>query len=113
MKSHTITFREQDKNNFDAIKSGEKTIESRAGTGKYKEIEVGDEIVFECAGETLSKTVKKIYHWASVEQMIEEVPLKSVIPWVKTVEEAKAVYASFPSYEEKIKEFGILGFELE
>ncbi len=112
MKSHTIHFREQDKNNFDALQSGEKIIESRAATGKFVSIEVGDELVFECAGETFSKTVKKRYHWGTVEQMVADVPLKRVIPWVDTLQEAKAVYASFPGYEEKIKEFGILGFEV-
>lgn len=113
MKFHAIRFREQDKNSFDAIRSGEKRIETRAATEKYTVIEAGDMIVFECARETFSKTVVVRYLWKTVEAMVKEVPLKKVIPWVETVEEAKAVYASFPGYEEKIKQFGIVGFDLE
>lgn len=34
------------------------------------------------------------------------------MPTVETIQQVKVRYAIYPDYEEKIKEFGILGFEL-
>jgi ASC-1-like (ASCH) protein len=107
-----IRFERKDRISFDKIKSGEKPIETRAATVKYQAVTLGDELVFSCAGELFSRAVVKIHRWESVEEMAKEAPLRKVIPWADSLDEAKAVFASFPGYEEKIQEFGILGFEL-
>ncbi len=107
-----FVFREVDRTNFEEVRSGLKTIETRAGTEKYRAVKVGDEITFECGGDTFTKKVAQIYHWPSPESMLEEISLSKVMPDLQTIEQVKERYASYPGYEEKIKEAGILGFEL-
>ncbi len=45
--------------------------------------------------------------------MVKEIDFKKVMPSVTSVAEIKKVYASYPNYEKKIKERGLLGFELK
>jgi|SRR3989344_5459261 len=113
MKTWTLRFRAVDKDNFDEVKSGIKSIETRAGTIKYQPIAVGDTLTFICEKERLTKKVVKKFHWPSIDAMVEEVNFKSIMPLVESVDEMKKVYMSYPDYEKKIKEHGLLGFELE
>ena len=109
----TLRFRVVDKDNFDEVRNGLKHIETRAGTPKYQDIAVGDTLTFVCGPERLVKRVVKKYHWPSVDAMVEEVDFKKVMPSVGSIEEMKKVYSSYPDYDEKIREYGLLGFELE
>ncbi len=113
MKTHELVFREVDKARFEEVQDGTKPIETRAGTEKYQEIEVGDKINFVCGDDSFAKEVVKKYHWPTPEAILEEVSLAKVMPGLHSIEEVWARYASYPNYVEKIKEFGILGFELE
>lgn len=45
--------------------------------------------------------------------MLAEVPLKHVMPDLSTPDQVKARYATYPGYDTKIPELGIVGFELE
>lgn len=108
-----LIFREEDRPRFEEVKSGIKKIETRAATPKYQKLGVGDEITFTCGEDSFTKTIAKRYHWPSVDAMFAEVPLKNVMPDIDSVEAAKARYASYPGYPEKIKQFGLLGFEFE
>jgi ASC-1-like (ASCH) protein len=45
--------------------------------------------------------------------MVKEIDFKKIMPSVESVEEMKKIYASYPDYEDKIREHGLLGFELE
>jgi len=112
MKTWTLKFRQTDKDNFDEVKAGLKTIETRAASFKYKNIQAGDILIFACGKERLSKQVVKRQHFPSVEEMVKEIPFNKIMPGVKSVEEMKKVYSSYPDYDEKIKEFGILALEL-
>lgn len=113
MKNWTLRFRVTDKHNFDEVKDGRKRIETRAGTIKYQPIKAGDTLTFVCGGEHCVKKISKRFHWPSVDAMLGEVDLKKIMPSVESVEEMKKAYASYPGYEQKIKEHGLLGFELE
>lgn len=113
MKNWTLRFRAVDKNNFDEVKIGNKSIETRAGTIKYQPIEVGDTLIFVCGQEQCMKKISKKFHWASIDAMVKEINFKKIMPSVESVEKMKKVYASYPDYEKKIKEYGLLGFELE
>lgn len=113
MKTWTLKFRAQDKDNFDEVRSGIKEYETRAGTIKYQPIAVGDTLTFVCGEEKFSKKITERHHWPSVDVMVKEIPFKKIMPFVSSVEEMKKVYAAYPDYEEKIKEFGLLGFKLE
>ncbi len=44
--------------------------------------------------------------------MVKEIDFKKIMPSVSSIDEMKKVYASYPDYEKKIKEHGLLGFEL-
>lgn len=113
MKTYRLVFREKDKFNFDQLKSGVKSIETRAASVKYKNINIGDGLVFSCGDATFSRNVAKKYWWPSIDMMTKEISFKKVMPEVESVEEMKKVYASYPNYSEKIAEFGLLGFELK
>ena|ERR1035437_9731941 len=113
MKNWTLRFRAVDKRNFDEIKSDVKSIETRAGTIKYQPIEVGDTLTFVCGKEKCMKKISKRFHWPSIDAMVEKIDFKKVMPSVASVTEMKKVYSSYPDYERKIKEHGLLGFELE
>ncbi|MDP2655248.1 MAG: hypothetical protein Q8P17_01670 [bacterium] len=112
MKNWTLRFKAVDKDNFDEVKNGIKSIETRAGTIKYKPIEIGDTLTFVCGQERCIKKVVMKFHWPSIDAMVKEIGFKKVIPLVKSVDEIKKVYMSYPDYEKKIKEHGLLGFEL-
>ena len=113
MKSRTLRFRVVDKKNFDEVKSGIKLIETRAGTIKYQPIEVGDTLTFVCGEERCTKKISKKFRWASIDVMVKEIDFKKIMPSVISVAEMKKIYASYPDYEKKIKEHGLLGFVLE
>jgi ASC-1-like (ASCH) protein len=112
MKNWTLRFRAVDKKNFDELKSGVKSIETRAGTVKYQPVEVGDTLTFVCGQERCVKKVAKRYHWPSIDAMVKDIDFKKVMPSVGSVAEMEKTYASYPDYEKKIKEHGLLGFEL-
>lgn len=113
MKNWILRFRAVDKKNFDEVKAGIKSIETRAGTIKYQPIEVDDTLTFICGQERCAKKIIKKFHWASIDSMVKEINFKKIMPSVESVEAMKRVYASYPDYEEKIKRYGLLGFELE
>ena len=112
MRNITLRFRAVDKQGFDDIRSGKKEIETRAATTKYQNISTGDTLTFTCAGEKFTKTITKIHHWQSIDAMVDEVSFKKIMPRIETIQEMRAAYASYPGYTDKIKEHGLVGFEL-
>jgi ASC-1-like (ASCH) protein len=113
MKNWTLRFRVVDKDNFDEVKSGAKLIETRAATVRYQPIEVGDTLTFVCGKERCMKKIAKKFYWSGVDAMVKEIDFKKVMPAVGSIAEMKKIYASYPDYDVKIKEHGLLGFELE
>ncbi len=113
MKNWTLRFRAEDKDNFEELRSGLKSIETRAATVKYKNIKVGDTLTFTCDGDHFTKTITKRYHWPSVDKMVREVPFKRVMPNVQSISEMKAMYDSYPDYTEKIALYGLFGWGLK
>ena len=113
MTKHILRFRQTDRGIFDDIHSGKKRVETRAATVKYKNIKPGDVVVFVCGEDKLVKTVTKVYRWKSIDEMVKEIPFKKIMPSISSVEAMKKVYSSYPNYDQKIKEFGLLGWELK
>lgn len=107
-----LVFREVDRARFEEVRDGTKAIETRAATPKYQAVNVGDELQFSCGGDTFSKKVIKKFHWPGIEAMLAEIPLKKAFPDLDSIEQVQVRYAGYPGYEEKIKSFGIIGFEL-
>ena len=113
MKKWTLRFRAVDKKNFDEVKNGLKPIETRAGTIKFQPIPVGDTLTFVCGEDRCTKKIIKRFHWPDIDSMVKEVDFKKIMPSVQSVDEMKKAYTSYPDYEKKIKEYGLLGFGLE
>lgn len=111
-KTYTLRFRAVDRRNFLEIKDGLKTVETRAATSKYKDVQKGDTLVFVCGKERMEKVVKKTAHFQSILAMTKAIPFKKVMPSVASVAEMAKIYKTYTGYEEKIKEFGIIAMYL-
>lgn len=81
---------------FELVKSGEKTCEGRFGV---RDLDVGDEIMFECDDDKLTVIVLEINFYPSIEKMLE-FHLNELLPGYN-VDNAIAVYNRI--YGEKIK----------
>jgi ASC-1-like (ASCH) protein len=113
MKTHTILFAEEDRENFERIRNGEKKVETRAAAPKYQHIQEGDSLRFVCGGGEYVARIKKLKHWNSVEDMLKEYTVHDIIPDVASSEEKKERYNTYPDYMENIPKYGLLGFVLE
>lgn len=113
MKTKTLRFRRKDVTDFERIRVGIKSVETRAGSIKYQSLEIGDTLVFVCGKDKFSKIIKKKHHFKSINAMFKKVPFKKIWPEAKSAKEPEKIYYSYPNYEEKIKKFGILAFELK
>lgn len=108
MKSWTLRFRAVNRDNFETIRTGEKKIETRAATPKFRKIEKGDTLVITCGKERLTKKVKRVKIFKSLKSL----PRKQIMPWTKSFAEMEKAYYSYPNYKEKIKKHGIIAFYL-
>ncbi len=113
MVKHNLKIRQIDRVVFDAIKNGQKFIETRAVANKYRKIQEGDILVFVCGDEKLEKSVEKVDIYKSIDDVVKVIDFKSVMPFVDSIDEMKKVYFSFPDYKEKIEKFGIIAFKLK
>lgn len=109
---YTLRFRAVDKEIFDAIRSGKKKVETRAATGRYRDIEAKDTLVLVCGKEKFEKRVKSATIYTSITALVKRYKPGIIVPGLKTRQELEAVYYSFSSYKEKIKKFGIIALQL-
>lgn len=98
---------------FKAIKTGQKTVETRAASKKYQNIKAGDILVLTCGEKKLLKTVKRAQVFKSIPALFKKYKVSAIMPWIKTVKQATEAYYSYPDYKEKIKKFGLIALELE
>ena len=113
MKRYVLRVAARDKNVFEAIGSGKKKIETRAGSVKYQNIKAGDTLVFSCAGKKFEKKIKEVRHFKSIADILKVYKPSQINPSISTKEEMIKMWHSFPNYKEKIVKFGILAFELK
>lgn len=112
MKNYRLVFRNVDYGKFSEIATGQKTVETRAATIKYRSVQAGDTLTFVCGKDTIIKQVTSVEHFNSLEEMFGKLPLASILPSVRDINEARKVYFGFPGYKEKIEVEGILAFSL-
>ena len=95
---------------FDAIKAGIKTVEGRLNKPKFHTLKPGDPLTFTCkeTGEVLSCTVTTLHTYPTFETMLQSEGLTNMLPWAKNIQEGVAVYESFPGFKEEVKEVGAL-----
>lgn len=113
MKKYTLKFRATDKKIFQALLDGTKKVETRAKTIKYEDIKKGDEVVLSCGTKKLVKIVTKVKSYKSISAILKDYKPQDITPWVKSKKKLEAIYYSFPSYKEKIAEFGLIAIEFE
>ena len=92
MKNWTLRFRQIDKARFEEVRSGLKSIETRAATIKYQPIQKGDMITFVCGKGRFVKEISGVHHFATPEAMIKKLPLQKIMPLVTSIEEMKERY---------------------
>jgi ribosomal protein S18 acetylase RimI-like enzyme/ASC-1-like (ASCH) protein len=113
MRKHHLRFRAADRDKFVAIRDGVKTIETRAGSVAHQKIQHGDMLIFSCGPEKIEKIVTQIGHFKSVKEAFASPDFSKILPGVKTLSEAEAIYHGFEGYEEKIAKHGLLAFHLK
>lgn len=110
---HKLPFLLKHKRTFELIREGKKKIESRAGSPKYLEINEGDNIEFSCGNEKTIKQVKKILHYNDLDELFAAYEPETINPEISSDKELRKKYLTFPGYNERIKKYGILVFELK
>lgn len=110
---HRLRFAIKNKETWDFIKEGKKKIETRAGTVKYIKVQKGDTLLLCCGKNHLEKRVKNVKHFKTISALLKTYNPQIINPGTNTLKDMESMYYSYPGYKEKIKEFGILAFELE
>lgn len=112
MGTLNLIFREVDRNHFDRIVSGNKTIEVRAGSPEYNKIKAGDEITISCGKDKITKSIKEVLWFKNTPELLNNINKKEV--WTENVtdEQAEDMLNSFPNYPDRIKEYGLLAWKL-
>lgn len=110
---YVFRFRAVNKKIFLDIKSGKKTVETRAATEKYRNIKIGDMVILICGKERFEKKVKKAKIFKTIKSLIKAYPIKKIMPNLTTEKELEKAYYSYPDYKEKIKKFGLIALELK
>ncbi len=113
MKNYTLRFRAVDTSNFDDLEVGVKSIETRAGSKRYCQVNTGDQLTIVCGKERLIKIVKKAHYFKTLGALLKTLPLKKIMPHLNTDAEARKQWNSYPGYKDRIKEFGIVAWELK
>ena len=112
MKKIVLRFRIVDRKNFNELRKGLKVVETRAGTEKYKNIKKGDILVIVCGKQKIEKKIKKVRHFKSIAGLLKAIPVKKIMPGVRSTKEAEKIYHGYPGYKKKIKKFGLVAFEI-
>ncbi|MBI3259426.1 MAG: hypothetical protein HYZ54_08150 [Ignavibacteriae bacterium] len=112
-KKIILRFRVVDKDNFNEIKNGLKTVETRAASAQYQDIKKGDILAIVCGKQKVTKQVKRTRHFKTIESMLKAVPLKKIMPSVKSIANARKIYYGYQDYKDKIKKFGLVALELK
>jgi ASC-1-like (ASCH) protein len=113
MKTWNLPFRAEDRDKFEALKSGHKSTETRAGGPKYRGMIEGDLAVITCGQEKLERRIVNLRHFETLEELFQAVPYAQIFPWATSLEEAKGFYDAYPGYTERIRDHGVVAFELE
>lgn len=106
-----LVFNKNNKDIFDMLRDGKKSVETRAATSKYTKIKEGDSITFSCDGERFEKVIAKVYRFDSIDSLFAVYKPTDINPKLHTREDIQEMYHSFPGYREKIEKEGIIAIE--
>lgn len=111
-KTIQLRVREMDRDIFDAIRTGIKKVDTRAASPKFINVKTGDILKIVCGKDYFEKIVKKVTIFKTVEDLLESYKVEDINPSMRTAEELKQMYYSFPGYKEKIEQYGLIAMEL-
>ena len=113
MKTHILRFRAINRDTFEALKSGEKKVETRAGSPKYQKVKEGDALKLVCGKKHFIRSVKEVKRFKTITSLLKEYKPSEINPNLKTKNETMDMYYSYPDYRTKIKKFGLIAFKLQ
>ena len=113
MAKHILRFRQVDKDIFEDIRNGKKIVETRAATVKFRNIKLGDTVVFICGKDKFDRKVKRAQIFKSIASLLNKYKVKDIMPYLTTKEELEKAYYNYPNYKEKIGRFGLIALEFE
>ena len=111
-KKYILRIRSADKDIFDAIRNGKKKIETRAATIKYQKIKKGDDVILICGKSKLQKKIAHAHIYKTITDLLKKYTPQDIHQNLKSQEELEKLYYSFPGYQEKIKQHGLIALEL-
>lgn len=113
MKMQRLKFRAENRDIFEAIRTGAKKVETRAATEKFRGIKRGDVVVLVCGKDRIEKRVRKAEIFKTIGALLKKYAVQDINPACATEKELREMYHSFPDYKEKIEEHGLIALELE
>lgn len=111
MKTWVLRIRKEDKNIFEQIRLGEKSVETRAINPK-KNFQAKDKVIFICSGDKIEKTILSVRKYNDFEKYLNSEDLEKVFGKGITKEKAKKIHLSFPGYKERLEKYGIVALDL-
>lgn len=108
-----LRFRTEDAANFEAIKDGRKSVETRAATVRYANIKPRDSLTIVCGDQRIERAVTKVRKFKNPHDLFAYYSFKQVMPDASSEGEAVEVYGSYPAYKEKIRKHGLIALEMK
>ncbi len=112
-KTYILNFREVDRDAYDLICNGKKSIETRAAAEKFADIVAGDILTLICGTDSSQKEVIKVERFSSIDAIYKKYQPHEINPTWKNEQDGRDAWASFPNYMEKIKKFGLIALTLK
>lgn len=101
---------------FEAIQSGQKTIEGRTAKPKYELLKVGDEIVFTSAttGDTCRRTITGIRQFPTFKSMLQCYGIAAFLTDApkRSIKDACEVYYTFGDYKKEEEAYGVIALHI-
>lgn len=112
-REHILRFRAVNRGIFNAIKSGKKKLETRAGSTKYQRVAKGDTVLLVCGKSKFRKDIHDVKKFRSVGAMLKKYDPRDIHPRCSTAAELERMYYSFPGYRQKLRKYGLIVMELK
>jgi len=99
---------------FDAIWAGQKTVEARLNSEKYKDLKAGMPIQFTVldSNRIAICIIETINTYPDFKTMLISEGLENALPGIKTLEEGVKIYEAFPDYKKNVKKTGVLAIKI-
>jgi len=101
---------------FDLIKTGKKTVEGRINSGSFQNLRVGSKIKFFEQNDPrnfLICEVIEINSYSSFREMLESEGVENMLPSTKSLEQGVKVYEQIPGFKKRCEKYGCLGLKIK